>query len=78
MQVSLRSNRSARSYFKAWLSVFFPKRGTAKTRLPSTELIKQERHQYKDTKDKERTEIKLSEGWRQQEQGEKSQNWYLD
>lgn len=37
MQVSLRSNRSAHSYFKAWLSVFFPKRGTAKTRLPSTE-----------------------------------------
>lgn len=75
MQVSLRSNCFAHRYFKAWLSLFFPNRGTAKTRLPLTETLnKWVRQWYKDSRDIER----LSEGRRQQEQGEESQNRYFD
>lgn len=79
MQVSLRSNCFAHSYFKAWLSVFFPNRGTAKTRLPPTEILnKWDRRWHKDDRDVERNETELSEGRRQQEQREESQNRYFD
>lgn len=37
-----------------------------------------DRQWYKDNRDEERTETKLSEGRRQQEYGEESQNQYFD
>lgn len=79
MQVSLRSNCSAHSYFKAWLSVFFPKRGKANTKLPSIEILdKCETDNNTKTTETKRSEIKLSEGKRQQDQSEESQNQYFD
>lgn len=54
MQVSLESNCFAHSYFKAWLSAFFPKRGTTQTRLPSTEILnKWDGQWYEDNRDGE-------------------------
>lgn len=75
MQVSLESNCFAHSYFKAWLSAFFPKRGTTQTRLPSTEILnKWDGQWYEDNRDGEGKKSKVSEGKRQQEQGGKSLN----
>lgn len=41
----MRSKCFAHTYFKAWLSVFFPNWGTAKMKLPSTEILnKRDKH----------------------------------
>lgn len=62
----MRSKCFAHSYFKAWLSVFFPNQGTAKTRLPLTEILNKWQS-YKDNGEVEENETKLSEGRIKQE-----------